>query len=190
VRHDDDGKLIGAVIRDGRPKKGMPAVPLSEAQIADVVAYLHRRLQESDLTSPSNPRDYSLKLLLTGNAAAGKVFFNGEGQCDRCHSPSGDLAGVAKKYTPADLQARFLYPTDVPKTATVTTSSGGQFKGTLAYQDQFTIAIKDADNWYHSWPANEVKVQIHDPLVAHLELLHRYKNADVHNLFAYLETLK
>jgi cytochrome c oxidase cbb3-type subunit 3 len=190
VRHDDDGKLIGPVIRDGRPKKGMPAVPLSETQVADVVAYLHWRLQESDLTSPSNPRDYSLKLLLTGNAAAGKVFFNGEGQCDRCHSPSGDLAGVAKKYTPADLQARFLYPTDVPKTATVTTSSGGQFKGTLAYQDQFTIAIKDADNWYHSWPANEVKVQIHDPLVAHLELLHRYKNADVHNLFAYLETLK
>ncbi len=121
VRHDDEGKLIGPVIRDGRPKKGMPAVPLSETQIADVVAYLHWRLQESDLTSPPNPRDYSLKLLLTGNADAGKAFFNGEGQCNRCHSPSGDLAGIAKKYTPADLQARFLYPPDVPKTATVTT---------------------------------------------------------------------
>lgn len=131
-----------------------------------------------------------MKLLLTGNADAGKAFFNGEGQCNRCHSPSGDLAGIANKYTPADLQARFLYPPDVPKTATVTPSSGRQFAGTLSYQDQFTIAIKDADGWYHSWPANEVKLQIHDPLAAHLELLHRYKNADVHNLFAYLETLK
>lgn len=190
VRHDDNGKLIGPVIRDGRPKKGMPAVPLSETQIADVVAYLHWRLHESDLTSPPNPRDYSLKLLLTGKADAGKTFFNGEGQCNRCHSPFGDLAGIAKKYTPADLQARFLYPADVPKTATVTTNSGRQFKGTLAYQDQFTIAIKDADGWYHSWPVNEVKLQIHDPLAAHLELLYRYKNTDVHNLFAYLETLK
>jgi cytochrome c oxidase cbb3-type subunit III len=190
VRHDDGGKLIGSVIRDGRPKKGMPAVPLSETQIADVVAYLHWRLMESDLTSPPNPREYSLKLLLTGNADAGKAFFNGEGQCNRCHSPSGDLAGIANKYTPADLQARFLYPSEVPKVAVVTTTSGQQLKGTLAYQDPFTIAIKDADGWYHSWPANDVKLQIHDPVTAHLELLHKYRNADMHNLFAYLETLK
>jgi cytochrome c oxidase cbb3-type subunit III len=190
VRHDDDGKLIGPVIRDGRPKKGMPPVPLSETQIADVVAYLHWRLAESDLTSPPNPREYSLKLLLTGNAKEGKVFFYGEGQCNHCHSPSGDLAGIAKKYTPADLQARFLYPADAPKSAVVTTNSGRQFKGTLAYQDPFTIAINDTDGWYHSWPADEVKVQIRDPLATHLELLHKYRNADVHNLFAYLETLK
>jgi cytochrome c oxidase cbb3-type subunit 3 len=190
VRHDENGNLIGPVIRDGRPKKGMPPVPLSETQIADVVAYLHWRLKESDLTSPPNPREYSLKLLLTGNADAGKAFFFGEGRCNGCHSPSGDLAGIAKKYTPADLQARFLYPSDVPKTATVTTGSGQSFKGTLAHQDAFTIAIKDADGWYHSWPLDEVKVQIHDPLAGHLELLHTYKNSDMHNLFAYLETLK
>src|SRR5438270_2238754 len=93
VRHDDNGNLIGPVIRDGRPKKGMPPVPLSETQIADVVAYLHWRLKESDLTSPPNARESSLKLLLTGNADAGKAFFNGDGLCNRCHSPSGDLAG-------------------------------------------------------------------------------------------------
>jgi cytochrome c oxidase cbb3-type subunit 3 len=190
VRHDDDGKLIGPVIRDGRPKKGMPPVPLSETQIADVVAYLHWRLMESDLTSPANPREYSLKLLLTGNADEGKAFFYGEGQCKHCHSPFRDLAGIAKKYTPADLQARFLYPADVPKSAIVTTSSGHQFKGTLAYQDAFTVAIKDRGGWYHSWSADEVKIQIRDPVAPHLELLYKYRNADVHNLFAYLETLK
>jgi cytochrome c oxidase cbb3-type subunit III len=190
VRHDDNGKLIGPVIRDGRPTKGMPPIKLSETQIADVVAYLHSRLTESDLTNPANPREYSLKLLLTGNADAGKAFFYGEGQCGHCHSPTRDLAGIAKKYTPADLQAHFLYPPDVPKRATVTTSSGRLFKGILSYHDQFTVALKDADGWYHSWPADEVKLEIHDPVVAHLELLHKYSNADVHNLFAYLETLK
>ncbi len=175
VRHDDNGNLIGPVIRDGRPKKGMPAIRISEPQIADVVAYLHSRLKESDLTSPANPRQYSLKLLLTGNANTGKAFFYGEGQCSHCHSPTGDLAGIAKKYPPADLQARFLYPADVPKTATVTTNSGQQFKGELAYHDLFTIAIKDEGGWYHSWPANQVRFQVHDPVAAHLDLLHKYK---------------
>jgi cytochrome c oxidase cbb3-type subunit 3 len=190
VRHDDNGNTIGPVIRDGRPKKGMPPVPLSDAQIADVVAYLHWRLAESDLTSPANPREYSLKLLLTGNADQGKAFFYGEGQCNHCHSPARDLAGTARKYTPADLQAHFLYPPDVPKSAIVTTNSGQQFKGSLAYQDAFTIAIKDAGGWYHSWPVEEVKIQIRDPLASHLELLSKYRNADVHNVFAFLETLK
>jgi cytochrome c oxidase cbb3-type subunit III len=190
VRHDDNGSVIGPVIRDGRPSKGMPPMKLSETQIADVVGYLHWRLTESDLTSPPNPREYSLKLLLTGNADAGKAFFYGEGKCDQCHSPTRDLAGIAKRYTPADLQAHFLYPPDVPKRATVTTSSGRQLNGVLAHYDQFTIAIKDLDGWYHSWPADEVKLEIHDPVAAHLELLHNYSNADVHNLFAYLETLK
>ncbi len=190
VRHDDNGNLIGPVIRDGRPKKGMPPIRISEAQIADVVAYLHSRLTESDLTSPPNPREYSLKLLLTGNASAGKAFFYGGGHCSQCHSPTGDLAWIAKKYPPADLQARFLYPPDVPKTVTITTTSGQQFKGELAYQDLFTIAIKDDGGWYHSWPMNQVKFQVHDPIAAHLDLLHKYKSADIHNVFAYLETLK
>ena len=78
----------------------------------------------------------------------------------------------------------------MPKSAIVTTSSGREFKGILAYQDPFTIAIKDTDGWYHSWPAEEIKVQIRNPIAAHLELLSNYKNADVHNVFAYLETLK
>jgi cytochrome c oxidase cbb3-type subunit III len=72
----------------------------------------------------------------------------------------------------------------------VTTSSGEQLKGNLFYTDQFRIAIKDAAGWYRSWPCSEVKVQIHDPLAAHLELLPKYTEAGMHNLFAYLETLK
>ena len=190
VRHDENGNLIGQVIRDGRPKKGMPAIPLNNAQIADVVAFLHQRLEESDRRSPRRPKDYALKLLLTGDAASGRAFFNGAGGCSKCHSPSGDLAGIANKYPPADLQARFLYPSGVVKTVTVTTASGEQFKGDLFYSDAFRIAIKDKDGWYRSWSSSEVKIEIHDPLSAHLELLPKYTDAAMHDMFAYLVTLK
>ncbi len=190
VRHDEKGNLIGPVIRDGRPAKGMPAFSLSESQIADVVAFLHWRLTEGDRTTPADPRDLSLAHLLTGNAKAGQAFFEGAGGCTSCHSLSKDLAGIAKKYSPAELQARFLYPSDVPKTATITTHSGEQISGELVYQDLFSIAIKDHHGWYHSWPLSEVAFQIQDPLAAHMALLHKYSEADIHNLFAYLETAK
>ncbi len=190
VRHDDNGNLIGPVIREGRPSKGMPAVGLNEAQIADVVAFLKWQLDETSRANPSDPHELSLQRLLTGSAGAGKSFFNGAGECSHCHSPSGDLAGIAKKYAPADLQAHFLYPPDIPKTATITTRGGKELTGELVYHDPFSIAIKDHDGWYRSWPSSDVKFQIHDPLAAHLKLLHQYTEADVHNLFAYLETLK
>ena len=189
VRHDENGNLIGPVIRDGRPAKGMPATPLSESQIADVVAFLDWRLTESDRTNPEDPHA-SLELLLTGNAQAGKAFFYGPGRCSHCHSPSGDLAGIAKKYKPADLQGRFLYPPNVPKRATIVAKTGAKYTGRLLYQDGFSIAIKTDDGWYHSWPVSDVKFEIEDPLAAHLDLLHKYTEADVHNLFAYLETFK
>ncbi len=190
VRHDQDGNLIGPVVRDGRPAKGMPAIKLDESRIAEIVAFLHWKLVEGDRASPSEASGLSLKQLLKGDAKAGQVFFDGAGGCSSCHSPSGDLAGIAKKYEPAELQARFLYPSDVPKTATVTTHSGQRITGELVYQDAFSIAIRDHDGWYHSWPCSEVNFQIHDPLAAHLELLHKYREADMHNVFAYLEMLK
>jgi cytochrome c oxidase cbb3-type subunit 3 len=189
VRHDENGNLIGPVIREGRSAKGMPAIPINSSQIADVVAFLHKRLDESDRRSPRKP-DYALKLLLTGDAAAGKTFFSGAGGCSKCHSPPGDLAGIAKKYAPPDLQARFLYPSGIAKTAIVTTPSGERFEGKLLYADSFRIAIKDAAGWYHSWPRSEVKAEVHNPLMAHQELLSKYTEADMHNMFAYLETLK
>jgi len=190
VRHDQNGNLIAPVVRDGRPGKGMPAVHITDSQIADVVAFLHWRLDDADRATPADAHDSSLQHLLTGNADAGKAFFNGAGRCSHCHSPSGDLAGIATKYAPADLQARFLYPADVPKTASITTPSGAQVTGQLLYQDEFSIAVKDREGWYHSWASSEVKFQIQDPLVAHLELLHEYTPASVHDVFAYLETLK
>lgn len=190
VRHDDKGDLIGKVIRNGRPDRGMPAIALTPAQIEDVVVYLDSRVAEADRTSAGRPRNFDLKLLLTGNAEAGKAYFNGAGGCSSCHSPEGDLAGLAKKYSAVDLQARFLYPPGQRLTAIVTLPSGKAMRRKVEYLSNYDIGIVDNDGWYHSWPLDSVKAEIHNPLAAHLELLHKYTQADVHNLFAYLETLR
>ena len=56
--------------------------------------------------------------------------------------------------------------------------------------DEFTIAIIQPDGWYHAWPRDRVQVEIHDPRAAHRALTEKYSDSDIHNLFAYLETLK
>jgi cytochrome c oxidase cbb3-type subunit III len=190
VRHDKNGDLIGNVIREGRPAKGMPPFALPPAEIADLVAYLHGRIAELDRRSAGRPSaTYSLKRLLTGNAEAGKKFYDDSG-CAKCHSTTGDLAAIAKKYPPVELQSRFLYPPDAKRIALIRLPSGKELSGELTYLDAFTIAIIDSNGWYHSWPLDSVKVEIHDPLTRHRELLDRYTDTDVHNVFAFLETLK
>ncbi len=192
VRHDKDGDLIGQVIREGRPAAGMPPFAIPQNEVADIVAFLHARVKESDRRSAGRPSGaYSLAALLTGNAAAGKKFFYGDGQCSGCHSPTGDLAGIAKKYTPIELEPRFLWPSaGVKKTATVEIGAGQKVSGELVYEDAFNIAIVDGNGWYHSWPKRDVRAEVKDPLQAHRELLHKYTEADMHNMFAYLETLR
>jgi cytochrome c oxidase cbb3-type subunit 3 len=193
VRHDENGNLIGKVIRDGRPEKGMPSFSsFSDAQVADLVACLHAAIEASDNRSAGGPaRGYSLKQLLTGNVEAGKQFFNGEGKCATCHSPSRDLAGIAKKYSPLELIDRILYPPDQTKTAVVSLPSGEKIKGKLLHLDAFYVAILDANGQYRSWPLEDkVTVEVEDPLKGHLELLNIYNDKDIHDLFAYLETLQ
>jgi len=189
VAHDQKGELIGEVIRSGRPDKGMPAIPATDDQVADIAAYLHARALEA-LASSSVPRDYPAEKLLTGNAAAGKAFFEGAGGCKDCHSPAGDLAGVARKYSPVELEAHMLYPGDKPKSAVVTLASGEQVRGTVVRSDDFMIGVREDSGWYRSFSRDKVKVEIHDPLEAHRKLLDTLTTAQVHDLFAYINSLK
>ena len=192
VRHDDRGDKIGPVIRNGFPDKGMPAFQLTNNQIMDIVAFLSYRLDESDRRSPAETSaTYSLKKLLVGNAKAGKEFFYGAGKCSSCHSPTGDLKGIAAKFPPAELQARMLYPHPSHRpTATVTVASGKQYTGPIRLLTQYDIAIVDSHGWYHSWPIHSVKIKLNDRLAVHRQLLSVLTDAEMHNLFAYLETLK
>ena len=190
VADDAKGNLIGQVIRNGRPDKGMPPLPLNDDQIQAIAAFLHARAQES-LDSARLPKSYAVSKLLTGNRQAGEAYFNGAGGCKGCHSPSGDLKGVAAKYSPLELEARMLYPEKAPpSTVTVTTASGEQVTGSLVHLDEFSVAMRDLSGRYRSFSRDQVKVEVHDPLAAHRALLNTITEDDFHNLFAYLETLK
>ncbi len=191
VSHDQDGNLLGPVIRNGRIDKGMPGFPtLKETEVADIVAFLHARANQAE-HSASVPSNYPVAKLLTGNADEGKAYFNGAGGCTACHSVTGDLAHVASKYSAIDLQQHIVYPAGKPRrTAVVTLQDGSKFEGRIVQDDEFTIGIVAQDGWYRSWPRAAVTVQVHDPLEAHRELTTKYTNADLHNLFAYLVTFK
>lgn len=193
VRHDENANLIGDVVTRGRAQKGMPAFPdLSPTQISDIAAFLHASIEVADNIGAGGPRQgYSLARLLTGDANSGKAYFNGQAGCSACHSPTGDLKGVAKRYSPTELEGQMLLPSADTRTATVTLPSGETFKGKILHQDAFYISIVANDSSYHSWPLTTgVTVKVDDPLHAHRELLERYTDKDIHDLFAYLETLQ
>jgi cytochrome c oxidase cbb3-type subunit III len=197
VLHDEHGNLVGEVVSKGRPDKGMPAfTTFTPDQLRDIAEFLHMRIELA-----ANRGLYKVQNVVTGNPQAGAAYFNGAGQCSSCHSPTGDLAHVGSRYQPADLQAQFLYPgssarydAGAPKAAapkvTVTLPSGESVTGTLKRLDDFEVSVYDASGQYRSWSRDQVKVSVEDRLVAHRRLLDQYSDADMHNLLAYLVTLK
>jgi cytochrome c oxidase cbb3-type subunit 3 len=188
---DDEGSAValGPVITEGRPAKGMPKFSMSSPQIKDIAAFL---LSLSH--AAVNRGDYKILNVVTGNAAAGSAYF--KQHCASCHSPTGDLSGIAARHDPAALQARFLYPTGRKSarsrvTATVTLPSGESVSGTVNAIDDFSVALVDSSGRYRSWLLDgSIKVVLQDPLSGHEQLLDRYTDADMHNILAYLETLK
>lgn len=192
VRHDNGGNLIGQVLHEGRMDKGMPSFSsLDGKKVVDLVAFLHARILATDSRETAGPRSgYELKALLTGDAAAGRAYFNGAGECSKCHSARGDLAGVASRYQPTALEGKILYPRGKASTAVVTLRDRKTVQGTVAHIDPFYVAIVDGEGRYRSWERAAVAVKVDDPLSGHLSLLGKYTNKDVHDLFAYLETLK
>ena len=192
---DERGDKIGPVIEQGRPGKGMPAFHLPAVQIQDIAAFLRSRQQAA-----IDRNAYTILNVVTGDAQKGREYFNGAGRCNTCHSPTGDLAGIAKKYDAVSLQSRLLYPRARPGSqesqavrpqVTVTPATGQSFSGTLEYLDDFNVAMRDSTGDYHSFARNaRLKVEVRDPLAAHAELLKKYTDADMHNLLAYLVTLK
>jgi cytochrome c oxidase cbb3-type subunit 3 len=189
VTSDLRGNKIGAVVLNGRPETGMPAFKLSPQEISELAAFLHAQQKKSD-SRPGGRRGVAVSDLQTGNVESGKQYFNGAGSCSSCHSPTGDLAGVASRYRGLELEKRMLYPREAPATVTVTLPSGQTVSGKLSYRDEFTIGLTDESGWYQSRPTSQVKYTINAPAEAHVELLGKYTDDDVHNLMAYLQTLR
>ncbi len=187
VAEDVAGNKIGAVVRNGRPEKGMPRFNVSDQELAALVAFIRDQKTKAE-SQKGGRRGVDVADLQTGNVAAGLAYF--KGACASCHSGTGDLEGVARRYQGLKLEQRMLYPSGATSHVTVTLPSGQNLTGKLAYLDEFTIGLQDDQGWYHSWPAAKVRFTVDAPADAHIKLLEKYSDDDVHNLMAYLQTLR
>jgi len=194
VAADVNGDKIGPVVRNGRLEKGMPPFDRSDDQITALVAFIHT--QRKNAMSTASPRGQGGRKgvdpsdLQTGNAEAGKQYFNGTGGCSNCHSPTGDLAGIASRHQGLELEELMLYPKHAKSKVEITIASGQTMSGTLAYLDEFTVALVDAEGVYHSWRTADVHYKVDEGVNAHVDLFSKYTDDDIHNLMAYLQTLR
>ena len=198
VLKDRYGSTIGPYLMKPHPANAT----FTKAQIEDLSHFLHQKVGDTLRTGPYN----SVLNVLTGDPKAGEAYFNGAGKCNSCHSAAKDLAGVAKKYDPPALQLKFVFPQTVafgrrgmaanqPKRpqeqVTVTLASGEKTTGTLVMMDDFDVSLRDNTGQYRSYARTpDVKVATLDPYAAHIALLDQYTDKDIHNVLAYLETLK
>jgi hypothetical protein len=189
---------------------GRSSTVLTDAQIVDLANFLRQRVNDSLRGSPI----FQVQNVLTGDAKAGEAYFNGEGKCSSCHSPRGNLAGIGTRLEPVEVQQRFLFPSSgrggrgrgrgaaaggavpaAPSPATVTvtvTPAGGQaVSGALVQMDDFTVTLRDPSGdlrTFNRTPA--LQVVKNDPLAAHRALLDSITDKNMHDVVAYLETLK
>ena len=201
VLRDRYGSAIGPFLKKGHPMQtGAPSASLTAAQITDLSHYIWQRVNDTLQGSPT----YDVKNVLTGDAKAGQAYFAGEGRCTTCHSPTGDLAGYGRRYSPVDIQQRFVFPvgrgawTRRRRGAAEARDGHGHaaqgsapVSGVLLALDDFHVALRDGAGEYRSFTRTPaVTIVKTDPFVFHVELLDRLTDKSMHDVVAYLETLK
>lgn len=198
--HDEDGVQLAAFVKAPEHSK-VVKIDASDTQMFDIAAYLHSRVVYA-----SGRGEVHLDEVLVGNANAGQMYFNGAGGCSKCHSPTGDLKGVGGKYDSATLQDKLVMPragrggfgrggaapNPTAPYATVTLASGETVKGAPVLVTDFYVTVRLADGSTKTWARNHgvPKVEITDPLQAHIDIMTKLNDSDMHNLAAYLATLK
>jgi cytochrome c oxidase cbb3-type subunit 3 len=205
VQEDEDGRQLGDFLKVGRPERNMPKFELAEADVQDLATFLH-----ASIARLADRGTYQILDIVVGNPKAGEAFFNGAGKCISCHSPAGDLKGVGAKYDPATLQGRILMPRGgrgggppgraaplhlepIAVKATVTLPSGASFTGALVRLTDFDVTLYDPETRQtRSWlRSNDIpKVALTDPLQAHVDMWRKWTDEGMHDMTAYLATLK
>jgi cytochrome c oxidase cbb3-type subunit 3 len=194
---DHDGELIVPIIQGARQSMGMPRIELSLDDSKTVAAYVRSVIGTIGVAGVPPEAQKPLSIV-TGNAADGEAYFNLK--CKSCHAPQGDLQGIASRVNnPKALQNLWLAGTvrGAPNkgafaTITVTFVSGAMVEGQLVHIDDFLVTLKQSDGTTRSFRRNGnlPKVLVRDPLQAHKDLLPVYTDKDIHDLTAYLVTLK
>ena len=206
VLRDRYGSEIGPLLKRGHKEmmSGRSSTVLTDAQIVDLANFLRQRVNDSLRGSPI----FQVQNVLTGDAKAGQAYFNGEGKCSACHSPTGNLAGIGTRLEPVEHAAAVSLsatgrggrgrgrgapagPSATAVTVTVTPAGGQAVTGTLVQMDDFTVSLRDAAGDMRTFTRTPaLQVVKNDPLAAHLALLDSITDKNMHDVVAYLETLK
>lgn len=205
VMGDPTSAQLVAFLKVGRPPR-MPAFNnLTDAQVADIEAFVRSKVPPAGRGGRG-----ATVVAVVGEAKAGEVFFNGAGKCTTCHSVTGDLKGVGGKYSVLILQGRIVLPRgtggypgrafgppasgtpDASRTVTVTVSGGQVTTGDLVSISDFDVTLRDSSGALRTFARNgEVpKIEVKDPLQAHLDMMPKLSDKNMHDLTAYLVTLK
>ena len=201
---DQHGEEISPIIHGARQEQGMPKFNLNDADTTAVAEYIHSVLATvGGAGSPPRSADPAKLNVLVGNAQAGEAYF--QANCANCHSVTGDLKGIGAKYA----DPRILQNTWVsgrlsggrggrggqggkPSTVTVTFPDGQRLEGELVREDDFIVTLMLPDGTRKSIARNGdlPKVEVHDPDAAHKKMIFTLADKDMHNVTAYLATLK
>jgi cytochrome c oxidase cbb3-type subunit III len=197
---DQDGELILPIIQGSRQSQGMPAIDVSREDGLAVAAYVRSIVATIGRQGMPPSVGQEPPSVLVGDARAGQVYF--DTKCGGCHSPTGDLKGIATRIPdPKALQNRWVAGGGGrrggtvgthPVTATITQPSGETVDGRLVRIDDFLVTIAMADGSVRTFrrDGDVPKVEVHDPMKAHRDMLSIYTDQEMHDVTAYLVTLK
>jgi mono/diheme cytochrome c family protein len=207
------GSVLGPFLKAGHPTQSQkPSASFTDEEVVALANFLRQRVNDTMRGSPL----FTVGDIVTGDSKAGEAYFNGEGGCATCHNATTrSLAGIATRIAePVDLQQRMLFPggggrgrgrggrggpapAGAPAvdpnavTVTITPSSGQPIAGALMEESDFYITLREADGTVRvARRAPGMKVAKVNPLQAHIDLLDRVSDKQIHDLVAYLETLK
>jgi mono/diheme cytochrome c family protein len=188
VLGDDHGEHLVPFLKKGRPEKGMPAfATLPDEQLKDIAEFIHFQVEEV-----ANRGTYHVLNILTGNAEQGHQYV--AKHCVGCHAPNSFDHIASKFRTPDQLQKSWIWPSRNAAssiTATVKLPNGSELQGRVTQISDFSITLMDAAEKVHTIERKPgVGVQMKDPLAPHQEIIQTLSNDDMHNVTAYLETLK
>jgi mono/diheme cytochrome c family protein len=202
MARDRYGNLLGPFLEAGHPtQSGKPGSSFTGEQVVDLSHFIHQRIFETLRSSPT----FDVQDILTGDPEAGRTFFNGAGQCTQCHDAEDDLAGIGSRLAPVALQQRFLFPasrgrrrfsgppsSSGDKTMVVVTlPSGESVSGELERVDNFYVSLRDGKGEYRTIKRSKGVTVVQDnPYQAHIDLLDTITDKQIHDVVAYLETLK
>lgn len=202
VMRDRDGEVLDPFFKSATSNEHKFA--FSAAQIADIAAFIH----EFKINS-RDPGRMRPPTIVVGDAKAGQAYF--QSKCASCHSVTGDLKGIATRIDdPRNLQQTWLMPLLIgarggggmqiasagskvpPVTVTVTLPSGEKMEGDLGRIDDFIVTLTQPDGATRSFrrEGDTPKVEVHDPLKPHKDLLPVYTDKNIHDVTAYLVTIK